>query len=117
MLKLEFIWLVKFSPQAHGILAEDSLDSFYYLGYNFWSAGPITIKLDSLETIHPNISNKLKIIEFGSVFKGIYLLEVGLVAGVNAFNSRNMHTCIYTPKAGCCIPLCSSYVPPFSLGW
>jgi len=34
-LKLEFIWLVKFSPQAHGILAQDSLDSLHYLGHNF----------------------------------------------------------------------------------
>jgi len=34
MLKSDFIWLVKFSPQAHGILAQDNLDSLHYLGHN-----------------------------------------------------------------------------------
>ena len=116
-LKLEFIWLVKFSPQAQGILAQDSLDSLNYLCHNFRSASLIVIKLDSPETRHPILSNKPKIIEFGSVFREICLLKVGLAVGVNAFNSRNMHTCIFTPKVGCCILLCSSYIPPFSQGW
>ena len=116
-LKLEFVWLVKFNPRAHSILAQDSLDSLYYLGHNFWLAGPIAAKLDSLETRHPELSNKPKIIKFGLVLREICLLEVGLAADVNAFNSQNMHACIFTPKAGCCIPLCSSYVLPFFQGW
>ena len=116
-LKLEFIWLVKFNPQAHSILAQDSLDSPHYLGHNFWLAGLIAAKLDSRETRYPKLSNKSKIIKFGSVFWEISFLEVGLAAGVNAFNSWNMHTCIFTPKDDCCIPLCSSYIPLFSQGW
>ena len=114
-LKLEFIWLVKFSPQAHGILVQDSLDSLQYLGHNFWSAGPIAVKLDSLETRHPTFSNKPKIIEFGSVFRQMSLLEVGLAADVNAFITKCVKHVFSFPFRLCClVPLPKPCIPSSS---
>jgi len=115
MLKLEFIWLVKFSPQAYGILTQDSLDSLHYLGYNFWSDGPIVVKCDSLETRHPNLSNKPKIIEFGSLFREICLLEVGFAANVNAFITKCVKHVFSFPFRLCClVPLRKPCIPSSS---
>jgi len=99
-------------PQHTVLQRMPVLDNLHYLGHNFWSAGPIAVKLDCLETRHPNISSKPKIIEFGSVFREICLLEVGLTADVNAFITKRVkHVFSFLFRLCCLMPLPKPCIP------
>jgi len=71
--------------------------------------------LDSLETRHPKLSNKPKIIEFGLVFREIRILEVGLAADVNTFITKRVKHVFSFPFRLCClVPLPKPCVPSSS---
>ena len=51
------------------------------------------MKPHPLDTRHPKVSNESIIIEFGAVTRELWLFEVGVVAGVNAFNAERVKVC------------------------
>ena len=103
---LEFIWLVKFSPQHTVLHRMLVLDSLHYLGHYFWTANLIVVTPHSLETRHSKLSKKPKIIKFGPVTTEICLVEVVVAVDVNAFNAKRVRLVKAFHFAYCCL------VPP-----
>jgi len=82
MLKLDLIWLGNKRPQRPNVQAQASLSSLPCLGYNFQTAGPNWANVCFLETTHPGISNKTKIMQFGPVKREIWPSKVRAAAMV-----------------------------------
>ena len=103
---------MKLSPQNRISKCRPVLDSLHPLAHHFWTDDPNGMKPHPLYTRHPKVSNESTIIEFGVVTRELWLFEVGVVAGVNAFNAKRVRCVNACDYGSCCLCLLIKHILP-----